>query len=177
MSYLNISVFYFFPFFYSLLTLISFLFFIIADCFNVSLTILATPYPWYSSASSIRARFVNRRHFLLSRCPPSAFFFFSLSILPRLFGRPDRPVTSRPRSRVNKLRNAMSVYFMRGIISSEGNHITARQREYSYHTRHVYRDSALLIHISRIHIYYFADFCLRSRPNMQICYLKFSYVE
>lgn len=40
---------------------------------------------------------------------------------PSAFGRPGRPVTSRPRSRVSKLRRAMSVYFMRGIMSGEGN--------------------------------------------------------
>lgn len=47
--------------------------------------------------------FVNRRHFPLvvhRRCPPWLF----LPVLPRLFERPGRPVTSRPRSRVSKLR-------------------------------------------------------------------------
>lgn len=85
-------------------------------------SILATPYPRYS-ASSVRSRSANRRRFLLGRrCPPLLLSCLFLPILPRLFGRPGWPVTSRPRSRVSKLRRGMSVYCMRGIISSsEGN--------------------------------------------------------
>lgn len=78
------------------------------------------------SLSSISRRVVSPSTFRESssfsiRCPPLLLSCLFFQILPRLFGRPGRPVTSRPRSRVSKLRRAMSVYFMRGIISSEGN--------------------------------------------------------
>lgn len=106
----------------------TFSFFSLDFCFEVFFTfsrLVVNSDPRHS-LSSISRRVVSPSTFLESssfstRCPPSLLPCLFLPILPRLFGRPGRPVTSRPRSRVSKLRRAMSVYFMRGIISSEGN--------------------------------------------------------
>lgn len=46
---------------------------------------------------------------------------------------------------MNKLRSAMSVYFMRGIISSEGNRIITRGGEDTYIILVVYRGSTFLM--------------------------------
>lgn len=67
----------------------------------------------------------------------------------------------------------MSVYFMRGIISSEGNRIITRGGEDTYIIHVVYRGSTFFNECT----YYVADFCLLSRQNTQMHCFRFFYVD